>query len=137
MSFSVNHTTLGGNLTRDPEIRYVGSGSAVCKATIAVNHGKKGSEETTFVDIVAWEKTAETLNTYFKKGKPILIEGRLSIRNYETKEGEKRKATEVVIGRIHFLPRNAGDDNDDRGYQRSNSRDGGGYGDPLEDEIPF
>jgi len=71
-----------GNLTRDPEIRYVGSGAAVTKFTIAINAKSKSSEDTTYVDIVAWDKLAEACNTYLCKGSSVLVEGRLSIRSY-------------------------------------------------------
>jgi len=103
MAGSFNRVILVGNLVRDPEIRYVGSGAAVTKFTLAVNRRSKQQEETDFVDIVAWDKLAETCNTYLKKGMSVLVEGRLSIRSYETKEGEKRKATEVVINVMQML----------------------------------
>jgi single-strand DNA-binding protein len=137
---------------RDPEIRYVGSGAAVTKFTLAVNRRSKQQEETDFIDIVAWDKLAETCNTYLKKGMSCLVEGRLSIRSYETKEGEKRKATEVVCNTMQMLDRagaGRGPSNGDGGggesYERSPApaRNGaaasGGFEDDaaLEDEIPF
>ena len=105
MAGSYNKIILIGNLTRDPEIRYVGSGAAVTKFTLAVNRRTKQSEETDYIDIVAWDKLAETCNTYLKKGASCLIDGRLSIRSYETKEGEKRKATEVICNEMKLLDR--------------------------------
>ena len=108
MAGSYNKIILVGNLTRDPEIRYVGSGAAVTKFTLAVNRRSKQQEETDFIDIVAWDKLAETCNTYLKKGMSCLVEGRLSIRSYETKEGEKRKATEVVCNTMQMLDRAGG-----------------------------
>jgi len=105
MAGSFNRVILVGNLVRDPEIRYIGSGAAVTKFTLAVNRRSKQQEETDFVDIVAWEKLAETCNTYLKKGMSCLVEGRLSIRSYEDKEGQKRKATEVVINTMQMLDR--------------------------------
>ena len=77
MAGSYNKIILVGNLTRDPEIRYVGSGAAVTKFTLAVNRRSKQQEETDFIDIVAWDKLAETCNTYLKKGMSCLVEGRL------------------------------------------------------------
>ena len=79
MAASFNKVILVGNLTRDPEIRYVNSGSAVTKFRIAVNPNKRDAkpEDTMYVDIVAWERLAETCNTYLKKGSPVLVEGRL------------------------------------------------------------
>jgi single-strand DNA-binding protein len=105
MAGSFNRITLVGNLTRDPEIRYVGSGAAVTKFTLAVNRRSKQQEETDYIDCVAWDKLAETCNTYLKKGMSCLVDGRLSIRSYETKEGEKRKAAEVVVNTMQMLDR--------------------------------
>lgn len=140
MAGSYNRVILVGNLTRDPEIRYTQSGKAVAKFTLAVNN-PRNKEETTFVDIVAWDRLGETCNTYLKKGNNTLVEGRLVIRSYDDKDGNKRKATEVVIDNMQMLgtrPHDGGD----TGY--SGARSGGGYGegrdtfgDELDDEIPF
>jgi single-strand DNA-binding protein len=152
MAGSFNKIILVGNLTRDPEIRYVGSGAAVTKFTLAVNRRSKQQEETDYIDIVAWDKLAETCNTYLKKGMSCLVEGRLSIRSYETKEGEKRKATEVVCNTMQMLDRAGGggrpmngDGDGESSYQRSPaparaaaSTSAGFEEDAaLEDEIPF
>ena len=106
---SYNRIILVGNLTRDPEIRYVQSGNAVTKFAIAVNRKTKTTTEVTYIDIIAWDsgnyKLAETCNTYLKKGMSVLVEGRLVIRSYETNTGEKRKATEVVIDTMQMLDR--------------------------------
>ncbi|HTJ25094.1 MAG TPA: single-stranded DNA-binding protein, partial [Candidatus Limnocylindria bacterium] len=108
MAGSFNRITLVGNLTRDPEIRYVGSGAAVTKFTLAVNRRSKQQEETDYIDCVAWDKLAETCNTYLKKGMSCLVDGRLSIRNYDDKDGNKRKATEVVVNTMQMLDRPSG-----------------------------
>jgi single-strand DNA-binding protein len=109
MSSSYNKIVLIGNLTRDPEIRYINSGAGVTKFTLAVNRRTKQQNEVDYIDIVAWDngnfKLAETCNTYLKKGMSVLVEGRLSIRSYETKDGEKRKATEVIINEMKMLDR--------------------------------
>jgi single-strand DNA-binding protein len=154
MAGSFNRITLVGNLTRDPEIRYVGSGAAVTKFTLAVNRRSKQQEETDYVDCVAWDKLAETCNTYLKKGMSCLVDGRLSIRSYETKEGEKRKAAEVVVNTMQMLDR-AGRSGGEGGgsYERparpaaseaagpgasGNGGGGANYEDSLdEEEIPF
>jgi single-strand DNA-binding protein len=150
MAGSYNHITLVGRLTRDPEIRYVQSGTAVTSFSIAVNRRTKQGEEAMFVDIVAWDspgrKLAEICNTYLKKGMTVLIDGRLSIRSYETKEGEKRKATEVVANDMQMLDsRNArpGDGNGggfDRGsapaYSGAGARSDGDM-DGDDSEVPF
>jgi single-strand DNA-binding protein len=104
---SYNRIILVGNLTRDPEIKYVQSGSAVTKFSIAVNRRTKAGDEVMYVDIVAWDsnnyKLAEICNTYLKKGMSVLVEGRLVIRSFEDKDGNKRKATEVVIDNMQML----------------------------------
>src|SRR5690242_16396175 len=151
MAGSYNRVILVGNLTRDPEIRYTQSGKGVTKFTLAVNN-PRNKEETTFVDIVAWDRLGETCNTYLKKGSNCLVEGRLVIRSYDDKDGNKRKATEVVIDTMQMLdsPR---DREGGGGYEGggSSSSYGGGTGngggsnagggnrfdDPLDEEIPF
>ncbi len=102
MAGSYNRVILVGNLTRDPEIRYTQSGKSVTKFTLAVNN-PRNKEETTFVDIIAWDKLGETCNTYLKKGMSTLVEGRLVVRNYDDKDGVKRKAVEVVIDNMQML----------------------------------
>lgn len=145
MAGSFNKVILVGNLVRDPEIRYVGSGAAVTKFTLAVNRRSKQAEETDFIDIVAWDKLAETCNTYLKKGSSCLVDGRLSIRSYEDKDGNKRKATEVVINTMQMLDRPGGSRGGDGGstpaYAGARSANGSSSGpdfeENLDDEIPF
>lgn len=150
MAGSYNRVILVGNLTRDPEIRYTQSGKAVTKFSLAVNN-PRNKEETTFVDIVAWDRLGETCNSYLKKGSNCLVEGRLVIRSYEDKDGQKRKATEIVIDNMQMLggrgegaPGGGGDyGNGGGGYSRqpagaaasTSSHDA--FGDDLDDEIPF
>jgi single-strand DNA-binding protein len=100
-----NRVTLVGNLVRDPEIRYVAGGNAVTNFTLAVNRKSKEADSVDYIDIVAWDKLAETSNTYLKKGTLVLVEGRLAIRPYESKGGEKHKAAEVVISLLQMLSR--------------------------------
>ena len=103
---SYNRIILAGNLTRDPEIRYLDGGNkTVVKFTLAVNRRSKHGDEAMFLDVVAWDRLGEICNKYLTKGASALVEGRLSIRNYETKEGEKRKAVEVVASDVQFLNR--------------------------------
>jgi single-strand DNA-binding protein len=104
-----NRIILVGNLVRNPEIRYVQSGSPVTNFTIAVNRRTKQDDAVDYIDVVAWDKLAEASNTYLKKGMPVLVEGRLSIRPYESKSGEKHKASEVVISFMQMLNRAPGD----------------------------
>ncbi len=146
MAGSYNRVILVGNLTRDPEIRYTQSGKAVTKFTLAVNN-PRNKEETTFVDIVAWDRLGETCNTYLKKGSNTLVEGRLVIRSYDDKDGNKRKATEVVIDNMQMLGarQGGGEDLANAGGGFAGARSGGGangssteaFGDELDDEIPF
>src|ERR1700677_2163582 len=133
MAGSFNKIILVGNLTRDPEIRYVGSGAAVTKFTLAVNRRSKQQEETDFIDIVAWDKLAETCNTYLKKGMSVLVDGRLSIRSYETKEGEQRKAAEGVVHAMQMLDRANGGA---RGENGSYNGNGNGSGDNVRQFTP-
>jgi single-strand DNA-binding protein len=148
MAGSYNRVILVGNLTRDPEIRYVQSGSAVTKFALAVNRRTKNGDDTTFVDIVAWDngnyKLAETCNTYLKKGMSVLVEGRLSIRSYDDKDGNKRKATEVVIDQMQMLDSKGGgrpSNGESGGYDRAPVRAGSHAGhdedSALDEEIPF
>ncbi len=144
MAASFNRVILVGTLVRDPEIRYIPSGAGVTKFRIAVNPNKRDPkpEDTLFVDIVAWEKLAETCNTYLKKGMSCLVEGRLSIRQYDDKEGNKRQATEIVINAMQML----GSRQDRQQQQESSEGFGNGtpvaaaaasLGDSLDEEIPF
>jgi single-strand DNA-binding protein len=149
MAGSYNRVILVGNLTRDPEIRYTQSGKGVTKFTLAVNN-PRNREETTFVDIVAWDRLGETCNTYLKKGMNALVEGRLVIRSYDDKDGNKRKATEVVIDNMQMLGSRrdsaGGDEGGDYGGHNGGragaaapaaSSAGDAFGDDLDDEIPF
>jgi len=142
MAGSYNRVILVGNLTRDPEIRYTQSGKAVTKFTLAVNN-PRNKEETTFVDIVAWDRLGETCNTYLKKGSNTLVEGRLVIRSYDDKDGNKRKATEVVIDNMQMLGSRPGGSDGGGEYAGARSTAANGssagesFGDELDDEIPF
>ena len=145
MAGSYNRVILVGNLTRDPEIRYTQSGKGVTKFSLAVNN-PRNKEETTFVDIVAWDKLGETCNTYLKKGTNCLVEGRLVIRSYDDKDGNKRKATEVVIDNMQMLGSRPGGGEGGEGGSYTSNRSAVGapagaandsFGDDLDDEIPF
>ena len=96
----LNHITIMGRLTRDPELRRTGSGIAVASFTVAVDRdfgGRDGGEkETDFIDCVAWRQTGEFVSKYFTKGRMIVVSGRLQIRSWTDKEGNKRRTAEVV-----------------------------------------
>ena len=97
----LNHVSIQGRFARDPELRRTNTGKAVCSFTIACDKPGKDAGAS-FIDCVAWDKTAEFVNNYFMKGDAIIVEGRLETRQYETKDGQKRTATEVVVSQAHF-----------------------------------
>ena len=102
----LNHITIMGRLTRDPELRRTGSGIAVASFTLAVDRDfspKDGGErETDFIDCVAWRQTGEFVSKYFTKGSMIVVSGRLQIRNWNDKDGNKRRSAEVVADNVYF-----------------------------------
>lgn len=108
---SLNKVLLIGNLTRDPELRYIPSGSAVTSFTLASNRvyklqsGEK-KEEVSFVRVVVWGRMAEVCNEYLKKGRPVFVEGRLQSRSWDGPDGQKRNTLEVIAMNVQFL--NAG-----------------------------
>ena len=160
---SFNRVILLGNLTRDIEVRYLQSGMAVADVGLAVNDRRKNQagewvEETTFVDVTMWGRTAEVAGEYLSKGSPILIEGRLKLEQWE-KDGQKRSKLSVVCERMQMVGSKGGGGGGGRG-QNQNYDSGGDYGDapagpparsggqrassgppapppPTEDEIPF
>lgn len=98
----INKAILMGRLTRDPELRHTGSGTAVCSFSIAINTGSGENQTTDFVNCVAWNKTAEFVSKYFTKGRMIVVVGRISTRSWEGQDGKKNYATEVVASEVSF-----------------------------------
>ena len=102
----LNHVTIMGRMPRDPELRRTGSGIAVAGFTVAVDRdvsGKDGGEkETDFIDCVAWRQTGEFGSKYFTKGSMIVVSGRLQIRSWTDKDGNKRRTAEVVAENVYF-----------------------------------
>ena len=102
----LNHIVLMGRLTRDPELRHTGTGVAVASFTLAVDHDYQsrdsGERGVDFIDIVAWRSTAEFVSKYFAKGRMAVVSGRLQIRNWTDKEGNKRRSAEVVADNVYF-----------------------------------
>ena len=102
----LNHITIMGRLTRDPELRRTGSGIAVASFTVAVDRdfgGRDGGErETDFIDCVAWRQTGEFVSKYFTKGRMAVVSGRLQIRSWTDKDGNKRRTAEVVADNVYF-----------------------------------
>ena len=120
----MNHINLIGRLTRDPELRYTQSGKPVANFTLAVDRSWKngqGKYDADFIDIVAWNKTAELVANHLVKGRLVAVEGRLQIRSYTNPEGQKRKAAEVVTDRVHLMP-----------YKRDNGNGASGREDSSE-----
>jgi single-strand DNA-binding protein len=98
---ALNHVTIQGRFVRDPELRRTSDAKAVASFTVAVD--KPGKDRgASFLSCVAWDKTAEFIDQYFTKGSPVIVEGRLDQREYETKEGQKRTVVEVVVTQAHF-----------------------------------
>ena len=116
----LNHITIMGRLTRDPELRRTGSGVAVASFTVAVDRdfgGRDGGErETDFIDCVAWRQTGEFVSKYFTQGSMIVVSGRLQIRGWTDKDGNKRRTAEVVADNVYF------------GESKRNSEGGNAYG---------
>jgi single-strand DNA-binding protein len=105
---SFNRVILIGNLTRDIELRYIPSGMAVADIGLAVNDRRKGQngewiEETTFVDVVVWGRTAEVMSEYLSKGSPVFIEGRLKLDTWEGQDGQKRSKMRVVCEKMQLI----------------------------------
>lgn len=101
----LNHITIMGRLVRDPELRRTGNGTAVASFTVAVDRdfaAQGQQKETDFIDCVAWRQTGEFVSKYFTKGRMIAVSGRLQIRNWNDKDGNKRKSAEVVADNCYF-----------------------------------
>lgn len=108
-----NRVMLMGNLTRDPQLRYTPSGTAVADFGLAVNRRRRGSngerrDETCFVDVTAWGRQAEIINEHFNKGRPIFLEGRLQLDEWTSSDGQRRSKLKVVLENFQFItPRDA------------------------------
>jgi len=136
---SLNRVVLIGNLTRDPELRYIPSGTAICTFGLALNErykqGDEWKEKPVFVDINVWGKQGENCSEYLGKGRQVCVEGRLNFSQWETDEGQKRSKLDVTADRVVFLG--------SRG-EPAGSGGGGGAGAraPMsntsgEDDVPF
>ncbi len=141
---SLNKVFLVGNLTKDPELRFIPSGQAVANLRIAVNRRWKAAngemkEDVCYVGVVVWGKSGEACGENLRKGSPILVEGRLQSRSWETEDGQKRSIMEVVAERVQFLsqrkanggPGGEGESEGPMGDPEAADRGPGG------DDIPF
>lgn len=140
-----NRIVLVGRLTKDPDLRHTPSGKAVASFRLAVDRGRKdqhGNSETDFINIIVWERQAETVSQYLNKGRLVLVEGRLQMRTYDTQDGQRRTVYEVVANAVRFMP-------DGRGSQDAPSPAappagdqgsgdfGYGYNPGDDDDVPF
>ena len=130
----LNKIILMGRLTRDPELRRTESGTAVCSFSIAVDRdfkSKNGEKETDFIDIVSWRATAEFAAKYFTKGRMAIVDGRLQIRDWQDKDGNKRRSAEVIADNVYF-----GDSRRDSSGDSGSGSYGGGYSAPAGGYAP-
>ena len=114
---ALNKIFLQGRLTRDPELRRTGSGTAVTSFSLACDRDFKsqsGDKETDFIDVVAWKNTAEFVSKYFSKGRMAVVEGRLQIRDWTDKAGNKRTTAEVVADNVYFADSKRSESNDNQ-----------------------
>lgn len=106
---NLNHVTLAGNLTRDPELRFTPSGAPVATLGLAINRryrqGDEWRDEVCYIDCTVFSAQAESASAYLDKGSPVLIEGRLRFRSWEGQDGQKRTKHDVLTSNVQFLPR--------------------------------
>ena len=126
----LNHITIMGRLTRDPELRRTGSGTAVASFSVAVDRdfgkNENGEKETDFIDCVAWRNTAEYISKYASKGRMVVVSGRLQIRGWTDKDGNKRRSAEVVADNVYFADSKR--DSDGGNAYGGNTYGGNAYG---------
>ena len=151
----MNKILLMGRLTKDPELRYTQGGTAVASFTLAVNRSfanQNGEREADFINCVAWQKAAEFVANYFKKGQQMVLEGRLQVRSYDDNNGQRRWVTEVVTEKVEFVGSKGGNGNSSSngagsGSGSGNAGSGGadspsqlGWGEEIvfdDNDIPF
>ncbi len=142
MAGNLNKVFLLGNLTRDPELRHTAQGTSVANFSIAVNRTYKGNDgdfkkETSYFNIIVWGKTGENCAKFLTKGRPVLVEGRLQNRSYETQEGQKRTVTEIVADNVQFLGGGRGEAAEEGGNDPGFSADFTGPMGGDDDAVPF
>lgn len=130
MAVSLNRVILAGNLTRDPQVRFLANEQAVANFGLAVNRRFKGGdgqmkEEVTFIDIEAWGRTAELVGQYLTKGRACFIEGRLKLDSWDDKDGQKRQKLKVVADNVQFM------DSGNRGERPAGAAASGDEGAPA------
>lgn len=142
----INNVVLVGRLTKDPDLRYTGNGTAVASFTLAVNRDFKsadGQQEADFINCVMWRKPAETLANTVKKGQQIAVVGRVQTRSYENQQGQKVFVTEVIADRFNYLEKREGNgnsqnqSNSQQNFDRSSDPFSGSSIDISDDDLPF
>ena len=141
----LNSVTLIGRLTRKPEVRYTGTGTAVASFSLAVERpftNRNGEREADFIDVVTWRQLAEVCGQHLDKGRLVAIQGRLQIRAYESQDGQRRKAAEVVAQTVRFLDRRKRDEGAQAqaggfGEQAGAEDAAGSFGAADDDDVPF
>ncbi len=154
---NINVVAITGNLTRDPELRSTPSGTSVCKLRVAVNSRRKDGQSGEWVDkpnyfdVTVWGAQGENCNTYLSKGRPVAVEGRLDWREWESQDGGKRQAVEIIANSVQFLgSRGDGGENggdrfkptsdvpaDTSDFEGAGVSGGSGGSGKSEDDIPF
>ena len=133
----LNHITLMGRLTRDPELRYTASNTPVASFSLAVDRDfaprDGGERQTDFIDIVAWRQTAEFVSKYFTKGQLAVVSGRLQIRDWTDRDGNKRRSAEVVADNVYFGDSKKSRESGDSGAYRAPQES---YGRPAAQSAP-
>ncbi len=131
----LNRVVLIGRLTRDPELRYLPSGQPVATFTLAVDRpfvNAQGERKADFIPVVAWRKLAEQVSAHLAKGRLVAVDGRLQIREYETQDGQRRRAVEVVADVVRFLDRRG-----ESAPEVSAPEEFEPAPEPEEDDVPF
>ena len=133
---NVNVVVITGNLTRDPELRHLGSGTAVCKLRVAVNSRRKDGQtgewvdKPNYFDVPVWGAQGENCANYLNKGRPVAVEGRLDWREWEDQGGNKRQSVEIIANTVQFL---GSRDGSGGGGNGSGGNGGGGFAPPQSD----
>ncbi len=133
---NVNVVVITGNLTRDPELRHLGSGTAVCKLRVAVNSRRKDQsgnwvDKPNYFDVTVWGAQGENCANYLSKGRPVAVEGRLDWREWEDQGGNKRQSVEIIANTVQFLG-----SRDGSGGGNGNSGGGNGGFAPPQSDVP-
>ena len=145
MAANINRVVLVGNLTRDPELRHTPSGTAVCNLRLAVNTRRKDEtgqwvDKPNYFDVTVWGNQGERCAQYLAKGRPVAVDGRLEWREWETPEGNKRQAVDVVADTVQFLGSRGDGEGGGGGYIPSDATPtpaGDFPSSPTDDDIPF